>query len=125
MIAGLDLASDGPSLPQVQAALDSLPDGLAAIGQRLLAAPGIVSDHVLWVADAIRAGAQEMDAICRGDRDARDWRRLSDILADAAPLFPHPARLPAAPLDLIEDADTRLRRHAHAAGLCLAEGLGR
>lgn len=96
----MPLTSTVPPTPaQTQAALADLPDGFAALGESLLAAPGVTADTLLIVADALDAGAAERRSLFPGgDAESAAMARLASILRDAAPRYPHPPREPAWPM---------------------------
>jgi hypothetical protein len=87
-----------PTHAQTQAALAALPDGFAALGETILQSDGVTADTLLIAADALDAGSAERSE-CLGawDVEARAMKALATILRDAAPRYPHPPRLPAAP----------------------------
>jgi len=86
-----------PTVAQTQAALASLPDGFAGLGETILAAQGVTADTLLILADGLDAGARERrELFPGGDPESRAMTALATILRDAAPRYPHPPRLPAA-----------------------------
>lgn len=88
-----------PTPAQTQAALASLPDGFAGLGETILAAHGLTADTLLIVADGLDAGARERrDLFPGGDAESAAMTRLATILRDAAPRYPHPPRLPPTPI---------------------------
>ncbi len=108
-----------PTIAQTQAALANLPDGFGAIGARLLRTPGLTTDALLIVADALDDGATERAEILgTWDAEVRALRALATILRDAAPRFPHPPRVPLTALE----AEASIRRHTYAAGLATSGG---
>lgn len=109
-----------PTTAQTQAALSNLPDGFAALGETILAAPGLTADTLLILADGMDAGARERrDLFPGGDAESAAMSRLATILRDAAPRYPHPPREPASLLSA-RQADAAIRRRAVAAGLATA-----
>jgi hypothetical protein len=100
-----------PTIAQLQAALANLPDGFAGFGEALLSAPGLTADTLLMVADAAEAGARELRTLFPGGTlESQALAGLATILRDATPHFPHPPRLPAAPLNaLAADRHARVR----------------
>lgn len=109
-----------PTLAQIQAALSVLPDGFAALGATVIAAPGLTSDALLIFADGLdRGAAQRRSLFIGGDAESRAMASLATIMRDAASTFAeHPPRVPAS----ADHADAAIRRYASAAGLSTAGG---
>jgi len=109
-----------PTVAQTQAALLALPDGFGAIGARLLREPGLTTDALLIVADAMDDGAAERaETLGAWDAEVRALRTLATILRDAAPRYAE--RPPRVPLSALE-AEASIRRRPIAAGLATAGG---
>lgn len=84
-----------PTFADINRRVEDLPAALGAIARHVFRRPGTSSDHLLIFADASDAAAAELDSVVAGDPEAVQWRALAAILRDAAPLYPHPPRVPA------------------------------
>jgi hypothetical protein len=100
-----------PTHAQLQARIEDLPYGMAGLVRRMLTQPSITSDHLLVLADAMDEAREDLAVVFPGGSpDADVFAAAARILQDAAPLYPHPARLPAAaPDDGIDIARLRAR----------------
>ena len=86
-----------PTHAQLQARIEDLPYGMAGVVRRVMNEPGTTSDDLLYVADLMDEGRKDLAVVFPGGSpDADVFAAAASILQDAAPLYPHPARLPAA-----------------------------
>jgi hypothetical protein len=98
-----------PSIADLNRRIEDLPFGMAGVVRAALRAPGITSDHLLFMADAMDEGRRDAQMVFpTGCAEADHFTAAASILRDAAPLYPHPPRLPAAPIDALT-ADRRAR----------------
>jgi hypothetical protein len=103
-----------PTAAQLFARVEDLPFGMAGLVRGALKQPGTTTDHLLYLADAMDEARADIAVVFPGgSQDADVFAAAAGILRDAAPLYPHPARLPAAPIDPNDTTDyARLRARA-------------
>jgi hypothetical protein len=107
----LDLMPDQPTctIAQLNARIEDLPFGLAGILRGALNQPGTTADHLLFMADAMDEGRDDVLTVFPdGCAEADNFSAAASILRDAAPRYPHPPRLPAAPMNALA-ADRAVR----------------
>jgi hypothetical protein len=98
-----------PTMAQLSRRIEDLPFGMAGAIRGALNQPGTTSDHLLHMADAMDEGRKDVLVVFPGGcAEADTFAAAAAILRDAAPLYPHPPRLPAAPIDAIA-TDRRAR----------------
>lgn len=98
-----------PTMAQLNARTEDLPFGMAGLVRGAMAQPGTTADHLLHLADAMDEARRDILVVFPGGCEQADqYVTAADILRDAAPLFPNPPRLPAAPIDALT-ADRRAR----------------
>lgn len=89
-----------PTVAQLFARIEDLPFGMAGLIRGAMNQPGTTADHLLHLADAMDEARRDIAAVFPGGcADAEHFAVAASILRDAAPLYPHPPRLPAAPID--------------------------
>jgi hypothetical protein len=107
----LDLLPDQPTctMAQLNARIEDLPFGLAGVIRSALRQDGTTSDHLLCMADHLDEGRRDVLTVFPGGCiEADHFSAAASILRDAAPRYPHPPRLPAAPIDALA-ADRAVR----------------
>lgn len=91
-----------PTMAQLSARIEDLPFGMAGVVRSALNQPGTTADHLLFMADVLDEGRRDVMVVFpSGCAEADHFAVAAAILRDAAPLFPHPPRNPAAPIDTI------------------------
>jgi hypothetical protein len=98
-----------PTMAQLNARIEDLPFGMAGAIRGALQQGGTTSDHLLYMADCMDEGRKDILTVFPGGcAEADHFAAAASILRDGAPLYPHPARNPAAPIDALA-ADRRAR----------------
>jgi hypothetical protein len=101
-----------PTWAHLNARIEDLPFGMAGLLRGALNQAGTTAAHLLYLADAMDEARREVAEVFPGGCAQVDhFAAMASILRDAAPLFPHPPRLPAAPISAM-DADRRGRARA-------------
>ena len=94
-----------PTIAQLNARIEDLPFGMAGVVRGALRQGGTTSDHLLYMADTLDEGRRDALVVFPGGcAEADTFAAAASILRDAAPLYPYPPRLPAAPIAAL-DAD--------------------
>lgn len=89
-----------PTFAQLQARIEDLRFGMAGLLLGALKAPGTTHDELLWLADRMDEARKDIAVVFPGGSpDADTYAAAASILRDAAPLFPHPARLPVSAIE--------------------------
>jgi hypothetical protein len=89
-----------PTPAQLFARVENLPFGLSGLVRGALRQSGTTSDHLLYLADAMDEARRDITVVFPGGcAEADNYAVAAAILRDAAPLYPHPPRLPAAPIE--------------------------
>jgi hypothetical protein len=87
-----------PTRVQIFARVEDLPFGMAGLVRGAMNQPGTTSDHLLFLADALDEARRDVAVVFpAGSPDADHFASAASILRDAAPLYPHPPRLPSGP----------------------------
>ena len=91
-----------PTWAQLNARVEDLPFGMAGLLRGAMRQPGTTADHLLHLADAMDEARREVAEVLPGGCAQSDaFAACASILRDAAPLFPHPPRLPASAVEAI------------------------
>lgn len=91
-----------PTAAQLFARIEDLPYGWAGLVRGALRQPGTTADHLLLLADCMDEARDDILVVFPGGcAEADHFTAAAGILRDAAPLYPSPPRLPAAPIDAL------------------------
>jgi hypothetical protein len=89
-----------PTYAQLQRRVEDLPFGMAGLVRGAMKQAGTTSDHLLYLADAMDEARRDIALVFPGGSpDADLFAAAASILRDAAPLYPHPARVPVTAIE--------------------------